>query len=103
MRRKVIEKDRCPNNASSLQHDSFALLSCGKVPNYQQYHCTVPGERETDLLQEHWLQLCPKMKKSAPKRRYKKMSSIEKNTGTVCRSTHNDGIKRQSLHYYRAN
>ncbi len=41
----------------------------------------------------------PKMKKGAPKRsrRYKKMSSIGKITGTVCRLTHNDGIKRQSL------
>ena len=41
----------------------------------------------------------PKMKKGAPKRRrkYKKMSSIGKITGTVCRLTHNDGIKRLSL------
>lgn len=41
----------------------------------------------------------PKMKKGAPKRsrRYKKMGSIGKITGTVCRLTHNDGIKRQSL------
>ena len=39
------------------------------------------------------------MKKGAPKRsrRYKKMGSIGKITGTVCRLTHNDGIKRQSL------
>ena len=39
------------------------------------------------------------MKKGAPKRsrRYKKMSSIGKITGTVCRLTHNDGIKRQFL------
>lgn len=50
---------------------------------------------------EHWLQLSPKMKKGAPKRsrKYKKMSSIGKITGTVCRLTHNDGIKRQSLNY----
>ena len=35
-----------------------------------------------------------KMKKGAPKRsrKYKKMSSIGKITGTVCRLTHNDGI-----------
>ena len=48
---------------------------------------------------EYWLQLSPKMKKGAPKRsrKYKKMSSIGKITGTVCRLTHNDGIKRQSL------
>ena len=41
------------------------------------------------------------MKKGAPKRsrKYKKMSSIGKITGTVCRLTHNDGIKRQSLLY----
>ena len=41
------------------------------------------------------------MKKGAPKRsrRYKKMGSIGKITGTVCRLTHNDGIKRQSLIY----
>ena len=41
----------------------------------------------------------PKMKKGAPKRsrRYKKMGSIGKITGTVCRLTHDDGIKRQSL------
>ena len=41
----------------------------------------------------------PKMKKGAPKRsrKYKKMSSIGKITGTVCRLTHNDGIKRLSL------
>ena len=30
------------------------------------------------------------------------MSSIGKTTGTVCRLTHNDGIKRQSLHYDNA-
>lgn len=41
----------------------------------------------------------PKMKKGAPKRsrKYKKMSSIGKITGTVCRLTHNDGILRLSL------
>ena len=51
---------------------------------------------------EYWLQLGPKMKKGAPKRsrKYKKMSSIGKITGTVCRLTHNDGIKRQFLHKY---
>ena len=39
------------------------------------------------------------MKKGAPKRsrKYKKMSSIGKITGTVCRLTHNNGIKRLSL------
>ena len=59
----------------------------------------VRGEWETALSLEYWLQLGPKMKKGAPKRsrKYKKMSSIGKITGTVCRLTHNDGIKRLSL------
>lgn len=37
--------------------------------------------------------------KSAPirSRRYKKDEFKRENTGTVCRVTHNDGIKRQSL------